>query len=276
MKKNSDFENILDECLERLAEGETLEQCLQSYPEQAAQLEPLLRMAQEVKRVSAISPRPEFKARARYEFRSEVQAATTKKSLPLFGLRPRWVTAAMIISILLLSGGGAALAANDSMPDSPLYPVKLAAEQVQLTLTRSEIGKAEVYIMLADRRVAEIIYMAGKGDAQQVEALTQRLDKRLKLLARLALSQRAASELQMPAPLPAEEEMGGAPRGGKGTAVRNNDRAKLRIMMAQHAANHPAALRAMLEEAPESARPGLLRAIAISEAGYGRVLEALD
>lgn len=191
-------------------------------------------------------------------------------------------------SILLLSGGGAALAANDSMPDSPLYPVKLATEQVQLTLTRSGAGKTEVYIMLADRRVIEIIYMAGKGDARGVDVLAQRLDKHLVVLERLVSINGAALMLQAPSvPAPEEtvEEMvnsEGAPQrvgghgGGKGEVVRNNNRAKLRIMMAQYAANHSVSLRAMLEEAPESARPGLLRAIAISRVGYGRILEALD
>jgi len=295
MKKNSEFESILDECLERLAKGETLEQCLKSYPEQAAQLEPLLQMAQEVRRASAISPRSEFKARARYEFRSAVQAAAVKKKLPLFSLRPRWAMAAMISSILLLSGGGAALAASDSMPDSFLYPVKLASEQVQLTLTRSEAGKAEVCIMLADRRVTEIIYMAGRGDARGVDVLAQRLDRRLAVLEGLVSVDGAVEMFQspsVPAPVPAPETVEemvnsegasvpapqrvGGHGGGKGDVVRNHDRAKLRIMMAQYAANHSAALYAVLEEAPESARPGLLRAIAISRVGYGRILEALD
>ena len=166
----------------------------------------------------------------------------------------------MIIAILLLAGGGTAMAANNSMPDSPLYPVKLASEQVQLTLTPSDMGKARVCAMLADRRVAEIIYMAGRGDAQRVEALTQRLDKRLVLLARLASAR----------------EMGGMPGGGRGAMVRGNDRAKLRMMVAHCAVNHPDALRAVLRDAPESAKPGLRRAIAISVAGYDRALDALD
>ena len=54
--KNSELENILDECLERLVKGETVEQCLQRYPEQAAQLELLLRTAQAVKGVSYPAP----------------------------------------------------------------------------------------------------------------------------------------------------------------------------------------------------------------------------
>ena len=46
MKKSSDFENILDECLEQLIKGGTVEQCLESYPERVLELEPLLRTVQ--------------------------------------------------------------------------------------------------------------------------------------------------------------------------------------------------------------------------------------
>ena len=49
-----------------------------------------------------------------------------------------------------------------------------------------------------------------------------------------------------------------------------------RTEVAQDAANNTAALNAVLEKAPESAKPALRRAIAVSEAGYQEVLEALE
>ena len=74
MKKTTEFDNILDECLERvLIKGEALEQCLASYPEYAAELESLLQTALLTKKASAIKPRPEFRDRARYQFRSALQ-----------------------------------------------------------------------------------------------------------------------------------------------------------------------------------------------------------
>ena len=42
MRKEREFNNILDECLERVINGETIEQCLASHPEYAAEIEPLL------------------------------------------------------------------------------------------------------------------------------------------------------------------------------------------------------------------------------------------
>ncbi len=285
MKTSKEFDNILDECLERLlVKGETIEQCLQSYPEQAAELKPLLQTALVVKKASAIQPRAEFKAKARYQFRSALQEVASWRSRPFFGWLPRWATVVTIVLILLLAGGGTVAAASNSMPDNPLYPVKLATEQVRLILTPSQIGKARLCAELADRRVAEIIYMANKGDARQVELITQRLDKRLAMLVVLALAQKAGEAPRLLAPPPTEEAPPppalapppGEAWGDRDGSPQAGNRAQLRNMVAHYAADHPAALQAILDKVPESTKPALRRAIAVSVAGYKRALEALD
>ena len=64
MKKSRESDNILDECLERLlVKGETIEECLASYPQQADELKPLLQIALAAKKATAIQPHPEFRAR---------------------------------------------------------------------------------------------------------------------------------------------------------------------------------------------------------------------
>ena len=164
-------------------------------------------------------------------------------------------------------------AASNSMPDEPLYQVKLATEQVWLTLNFSDMGKARLNAVLADRRVAEIIYLAGEGDARRVEAVTKRLDRYLTMMAMLASIPEAES-------VPAEmAEVPAAPgkAKGRGNAFgRGNDRADLKMRVAHWAVSNPAALHAALEKAPEEVRAALLRAIAVSEAGYEKALEALD
>jgi hypothetical protein len=285
--KDKEFDNILNECLERLLKGETVEQCLQGYPEQAEELKPLLETALVAKKASAIQPRADFKARARYQFRSALQEIASPKTRPFWGWFPRWATVVTVILVLLLAGGGTVAAAGNSMPDSPLYPVKLATEQVQLTLTPSPIGKARLCAELADKRVAEIAYMANKGDAQQVELATQRLDERLALLAVLVLAQEVDEESMLTAPPPptppppAEEAPPPpvviSPQPEKGWGGRDVDnQAQLRDTLAYHAANNQAVLRALLDEVPEQTEPALRRAIAVLEDGYEEVLEALD
>ena len=286
MKKNREFENIFDDCLERLARGETLKQCLESHPEQAEQLEPLLRAAQAARETSAILPRPEFRARARYEFHSALQEAASKKRPFLFGLRTRLVTVMVALSIILVSGGGTVVMASSSMPDSPLYPVKLATEEVQLALTPSDIDKVKVCVMQADRRVDEIVYLADKGDARQVDVTAERLDECLETLVEIASTEEAevaaVEEEALPGALIAVPEA--APAGEatvdeateKSALAGGGDLDELKTTVVGHAASNQSALLRKLMDAPESVKPALHRAITVSTTGYEQVLTTFD
>ena len=198
-----------------------------------------------------------------------------KRSRPFFRWLPQWATVVTIVLVLLLASGGTVAAASDSMPDEPLYQVKLAAEQVQLAMTFSDMGKARLGATLADRRVAEIMYMASKGNAHQVEMVTRRLDKALAMMAMLVSISEVEStpvELMEEAPAVAPKEA----RGKRDDFAKGNDRAKLKELVANYAVDHPAALRALLKTAPEKVKPALLKAISVSESGYQETLEALD
>jgi hypothetical protein len=297
---NKEFDNILDDCLERLlVKGESLEQCLERYPVQAAELGPLLETALAAREASAIQPRPDFRARARYQFRSALKETAADKSRAFWGWFPRWATVVAIVLVLVLAGGGTVLAADSSMPDSPLYSVKLATEQVRLTLTPSSMGKARLCAELADRRVVEIAYMADKGDAEQVELITQRLDDKLDLLVVLVGGEKAAEpEVLMvpaptttpttgeapPAPPPAEDTVPpttavpqeGRGWGGDDDSAQNGNRVQLKNTLVTDAASNRARLREALDKAPERARDALRRALEVSEDGYEEALEALD
>jgi len=190
------FADILDDCLERLTRGETLEQCLERYPDAATELEPLLKTAQATRAALTIQPRSDFRARARYEFRAALDTELTPKRTFSFRPMPRWATALMVISVLLFVGGGTAVVASDSMPDSRLYSVKLVTEKVQLALTPYDMSKAKLCVDQADQRVIEIVYLAGKGDARQIEAVTENLNERLNLLAALVLPEAANDATQ--------------------------------------------------------------------------------
>ncbi|MFC1924079.1 hypothetical protein ACFLXA_01760 [Chloroflexota bacterium] len=65
-----ELEHILDECIERVLQGESLEQCLQRYPQHAAQLEPLLEVALAARQAASIEPRPEYRLQSRQQLRS--------------------------------------------------------------------------------------------------------------------------------------------------------------------------------------------------------------
>ncbi len=278
MRKNKEFDNILDECLERLlVKGETVEQCLSAYPEQAAELEPLLQTALMTSELKTIQPRPDFRARARYQLRSELREAATRRGFRFFGWQPRWATAVAIVLVLILAGSGTVAAASNSMPGETLYPTKLATERVRLAMTFSDLDKAQLYARFADKRVLEIARMAEKGKPELVEQTARRLDTHLMMITSLVSVQKMGPETMM-APPPAPALAPGQPErdGDVPAPVRpDNRRARLRMAVARYAIQHPDALRAALNNAPESAKPALRRAIAISVKGYERALRAV-
>jgi hypothetical protein len=218
MSKTGEMDNILEECLERiLSGGETIEQCLASYPGQAVELESLLRMAIAAKKASAISPPSEFREKARNQFRAALWEMEQKKEhRGFFGWQPRWATVMVAVLVLLLAGSGTVVAASNSMPDEPLYQVKLATEAVRLTLTPSVLGKAELYASLADERVAEIVNMAEEAKPEQVDRVAERLNDHLIAMASLPLpdgrqQQPEAAMLEAPALLQVPEEEAAPP-----------------------------------------------------------------
>ena len=175
MESNKQFNIILDECLERLLTGEeTVEQCLQRYPEYGAELEPMLRTAMIMNRAVDVKPSADFRAKARYQLQTMMAESKSLKRNNVFV--PRWAMAVCAVLLVFVLGGGTVLAADGSMPGSPLYVVKLVTENVRIKLAGSEEKKVELYATMADRRVTEMAKMVDEGKTGNLEASAQRLN----------------------------------------------------------------------------------------------------
>ncbi|MFQ5855660.1 MAG: DUF5666 domain-containing protein [Anaerolineae bacterium] len=159
---SSDFATVLDECLDRLKSGDSVSTCLESYPEHAEDLEPLLETAQFAEALRFTEPpRLQALARGRQRFLTEAvrlreQQQVKERSLPervrdLFtagAAGPLWGrTAAVIVVALLLFGalGGVVVQASESsLPGDPLYSIKQVTRQVQLLTTMNrEVREAK-------------------------------------------------------------------------------------------------------------------------------------
>ncbi len=194
MRKEEKFNNILNECLDRILKGESVEQCLLSYPEQARELEPLLITAKTARSISTVQPRSAYKIEAKRQFQAALIQMQVKQnerkaqSSRRFQWRWQsgWAIALVAVVVVVLGGGGTVAAASGSMPDSGLYPIKLAAENVQLALTIGEVAKTQLNATFADRRVEEIIYTAEKGNPQESQAAVVRLNTNLINISELA------------------------------------------------------------------------------------------
>lgn len=290
MTDSRPFDDILDECLERLfsADG-SVEQCLAAYPEHAAELAPLLRMAVATRRAVSVEPNADFKARARYQFLAEVDRRQSRLRWPRLGWQPRWAMVSLVVLAIVVAGSGTVVAADSSMPGSLLYPVKLATERVRLAMTFSNVGRAEFLAGMVDRRVAEIDYAVAKGRPEYVRQVTERLMEHLGRMSGLSLAEEtpvtAGPAEVTPAKTPDQPTREIAPSATRGieadggrraVAVLGNGRARLRRVVEAHRERHPARLREALDRAPESARPLLRMAITASEDSYDKVLQELE
>lgn len=174
------FKDILNDCLERLSRGESLQDCLNAYPEQAKELASLLRVAQATQDVaSAIAPRPEFKAQVLYHLNQRLAEGMPRRRLHWWApaiTRPVALAAAVVL-LLVVGAGATTAAANSSVPGEPLYLVKTMRERVLLSMPRSEASRANLEADLASVRSEEMAVLASRGDSERVEDVAMRLNQ---------------------------------------------------------------------------------------------------
>lgn len=105
---NKDFNEILDECIDRMNSGQSPEDCLKLYPEFAHELEPHLRAASELELRSTFVPSQSAKARGRERLsRARAELEEKRRESPpwlqrLFRQPKVWapVVAALLVAIV--------------------------------------------------------------------------------------------------------------------------------------------------------------------------------
>ena len=291
------LDNIFNECLERILQGESIESCLESYPKEAAELEPLLRTALGFSwRASSVQARPEFKAQTRLRLKGAQLYAKQQRQPEghgFFAWQRGWAFALTAVLVILFTGASTVAASSDALPDEPLYPVKLATEQTRLAFAFSDSSKARVHTRLAENRALEIAAMAHEGKTEQAAIVTERLAQHLEA-ANYAIQKVETTEVEAPrftavpeeaapepepaaAPEPEEaapapeptaapepEEAAPAPEPAvapEPDAAAGGKAGQLRESLGESTSRSLVALQTALEQAPEEAKPALRRAI---------------
>jgi hypothetical protein len=106
------LDELLDECIERINRGESLEECLASYPEHAKQLELLLRTVLDIRATCSPMPSPAAKAAARRRLdaaldndNSKGRSKTHRRAFALPLGRPKaWVVMAAVALLAIIAG----------------------------------------------------------------------------------------------------------------------------------------------------------------------------
>jgi hypothetical protein len=102
------FDKILDECIDRINQGESVEACLADYPEYAEQLEPLLQVMLQTNKAYSFAPSTSAKRAARQKFSTAIEELERRREARqqffsrLLGWSKVWATAAAVIVIALI------------------------------------------------------------------------------------------------------------------------------------------------------------------------------
>ncbi|MCB9443409.1 MAG: hypothetical protein H6669_04165 [Ardenticatenaceae bacterium] len=174
---NMHFTDILDIALQRQANDEPINAILADYPQQAAALAPLLNAAQALNVVQpVVMPEAEALQADRLQFLAQVEqtlpAPVPNGFLARFN---QWTThqfpwilstnrrrepkrmnalilkAALVLTLLFGAAGGTAVLAQESLPDSPVYPIKLVLEDARLALNKDGTEETTLHFQLCRR-----------------------------------------------------------------------------------------------------------------------------
>lgn len=274
------MEDILNECLERIFKGESIEACLNAYPEQASKLEPLLKTSLVLMRKSAaIRPDAEYKARAQYQlqamFYAKHERVEKRARIPVW--HRKWAVAMTTVLVVLLAGIGTVAASASALPDDALYPVKLAAEQVRVTLAFSDVDEAKLHLQFAERRADEMTEMARQGKSDKISMLTEQIAKHLdkvfvveetQLVEEKGPGVQEVKPRALAPPSPATSEEAEAYGVGK-------DVEELKAVLNQSWAKNLAALEGALDKAPEKLKPAVEQAIDSLAKDYDRTISII-
>lgn len=178
--------DIVNECLEALRHGESIDDCLSRHPDIADELRPLLTAAVAM---AGVAPTRDDSARrlahTRFEGAVRHHLATNRRGSPgRFSIREWWnnrasgwsrvwVVGFASMALFVIMSTGAAYASTDALPDSPLYPVKRATEHARLAITFSDESRAIYHLELIERRTLELAAVAESGDQQKAEELSR-------------------------------------------------------------------------------------------------------
>ncbi|MBN2186248.1 MAG: hypothetical protein JW732_02220 [Dehalococcoidia bacterium] len=296
------IEDILDNCLERISKGESIEDCLKTYSEQASDLEPLLETSFAfMQKSAAIQPDYEFKTRTRFQLQEMLYARREKtemrKTIPFW--RRRWVAAVASVIVILFAGIGTVAVSASALPEQTLYPVKLATERMMIGLAFSDVNRAKLHIQFAQRRTGEMVEMARQGEDNKTfflaEEATVHIDQLEKIVeadnmlqaedvGALAPAWEAPAPVEPAAPeesaLPQEPSLSLPPAPSTSSGTKSygeaEDEDELAAMLSRIRAGNLAKLEIALEKAPEELKPSLEQAIRNVTQDYDETLLCLE
>lgn len=163
--QTNDLIEIFHDCVTRMQNGATIEDCLDLYPQYADALLPMLEAVQIPKRAQVSDDEVAVsQQRVRVEFEQALNQPTRVRFRPMVSRVASFVLLVLFVGSLLTTG--VVVVAQDSIPGDSLYGVKRLTEQLRLSFADDETGLREEF---AQRRINETRQVIQRRRATTVE-----------------------------------------------------------------------------------------------------------
>ena len=203
-----EFVDTLNDCVERLASGESIQTCLDRYPTYADELRPLLEVsASTIRAADDLQPDPSARQRNFQRFAQAAAQASGHRErrkpwwqnyLRLAPIARPALVGLMAVVIMATGVGATTAASSNSVPGEPLYWVKTTKENVESRLPRSDESRANYEAKLAQVRGDEINELILRGEFTRADGTMSRMTIHLKRCAKHAGITVAANPVEMP------------------------------------------------------------------------------
>lgn len=173
-----EFSSILEDCLQRLHKGQSLEDCLKIYPRQAEALLPLLRAAVRMQHDPKIQPRLEAIQNGRERMLARAKSKFEGRRIERKGSKLAFRLAFSLFVVLLLGSLFTVNASARSLPGDLLYGVKRGWETVRLDLTINTQSRQSLeYQFLVERRdEIQAMIQKGRQGTLELEGVLEAMD----------------------------------------------------------------------------------------------------
>lgn len=173
--------DALENCLQAMERGASIDTALKRYPKMAAELRPLLQAASLARDSGRVHVPLDVRRRGRTRLAQRYQELRDARSAPrrVIPAFPRLALTGLLVAALALTSTGLVSASSASIPGDHLYPVKRTWESVQLMFVFNTGQRDLMESSFEQERLDEISELIGRRQAEPIAfsgILARRLD----------------------------------------------------------------------------------------------------
>ncbi len=162
-------EAVLQECLDYMEQGESVDAIIARFPEVGAELRPFLETAVQL---AALAPQPSLAAKQQSQKMFLAHAASLKvppiRPSTWYRVRQILLPLASLALLLILFSTAAVSVSASAIPGDALYPVKRLVENVRLNRTDDPTAAADLLAEFDQERIREVQTLLRTGRSAEV------------------------------------------------------------------------------------------------------------